>query len=373
MKSVGILTMHRVINYGSVLQAYATQEIVEKLGYKAIVIDYVFPNNYHIEQKSNSFRSLLSKIYHRLFPTTNDKKTNRIIQFIEKHLHLSPNKYQSPEKLKINTPTYDIYLVGSDQIWNPIHMKGDGTFLLNFITESKPKISFSSSFAIRKIPDGYIDHYKSSLEKFNHISVRENNGKKLIKELIGKDVLVTLDPTLMLEAKEWGKLANIEPNKFINQKYILLYALNYAFNPEPYIYDLLFKLQERTGLKIYSFTKLPKFYISKSVEYVIDSSPIEFLQAFENASYVVTSSFHGTAFAVNFGIPLYSIVAEESSHDDRQVSLLGTLGITNCLIKKNSLIKNPEEVMYDKEMVKRKLNELRKHSMSYLSEALTNF
>lgn len=152
--------------------------------------------------------------------------------------------------------------------------------------------------------------------------------------MIGKDVPVTLDPTLMLEASEWRNLIDLKPNKFINQKYILLYALNYAFNPEPYIYDLLFKLQERTGLKIYSFTKLPDNYKGQSVEYIIDSSPIEFLQAFENASYVVTSSFHGTAFAVNFGIPLYSIIAEESSDDDRQVSLLSTLGITNCLNKK---------------------------------------
>ena len=373
MKSVGILTMHRVINYGSVLQAYATQKIVEKLGYKAIVIDYVYPNKYHIKQKSNLIRSLLSIIYHRLFPTADDKKTDKIIQFRKKYLYLSPNKYQSPNKLKIKTHPYDIYLVGSDQVWNPIHMKGDGSFLLNFIPDNKPKISFSSSFAIRKLPDEYIDYYKNSLDKFNHISVRENNGKILIKELIGKDVPVTLDPTLMLEATEWRKLIGFKPNKFINQKYILLYALNYAFNPEPYIYDLLFKLQERTGLKIYSFSKLPDKYRSKSVEYIIESSPIEFLQAFENASYVVTSSFHGTAFAVNFGIPLYSIVAEKSSHDDRQASLLSTLGITNCLIKKNSLIKKPNEVRYEKEIVKRKLNELRNHSMNYLSEALTNY
>lgn len=371
MKSVGILTMHRVINYGSVLQAYATQKIVDKLGYKAIIIDYIYPNNYHIKEKSNIIRSFLSAIYHRIFPTTDDKKTNKIRQFRNKYLNLSPNKYQSPDKLKTKTPLYDIYLVGSDQVWNPIHMKGDGSFLLDFILDNKPKISFSSSFAQSKLPDEYIDYYKNSLKKFNHISVRENNGKILIKELIGKDVPVTLDPTLMLEASEWRNLIDLKPNKFINQKYILLYALNYAFNPEPYIYDLLFKLQERTGLKIYSFTKLPDNYKGQSVEYIIDSSPIEFLQAFENASYVVTSSFHGTAFAVNFGIPLYSIIAEESSDDDRQVSLLSTLGITNCLNKKNSLIKMPDEVRYNKEMVKRKLNELRNNSMNYLSESLT--
>lgn len=139
MKSVGILTMHRVINYGSVLQAYATQKIVDKLGYKAIIIDYIYPNNYHIKEKSNIIRSFLSAIYHRIFPTTDDKKTNKIRQFRNKYLNLSPNKYQSPDKLKTKTPLYDIYLVGSDQVWNPIHMKGDGSFLLDFILDNKPK------------------------------------------------------------------------------------------------------------------------------------------------------------------------------------------------------------------------------------------
>lgn len=372
MKSVGILTMHRVINYGSVLQAYATQKIVEKLGYKATIIDYVYPNKYHMEQKRTPIRLLLSTIYHKLFPTTYDYRTNKIIRFRKNYLNLSSDSYQTPDELKMKKHPYDIYLVGSDQVWNPIHMKGDGSFLLNFISEHKPKISFSSSFAIKELPNKYIDYYKRALEKFDYISVRENNGKELIKKLTGKNVSVTLDPTLMLEPTEWKCLMDGKPNKFMNQKYILLYALNYAFNPAPYIYDLLFELQDKTGLKIYSFTKLPENYTGKNVEYIIDSSPIEFLQAFENASYVVTSSFHGTAFAVNFGIPLYSVISDTSSSDDRQSSLLKDLGITNCLITKNSSIKMPEEVMYERETVKRKLKELRNQSLNYLTEALTN-
>lgn len=372
MKSVGILTMHRVINYGSVLQAYATQRIVEKLGYKAIIIDYVYPNKYHLKQKHNPIRLFLSAIYHTLFPTTNDYKTNKIIKFRKKYLHLSSDKYQSPDELKIKEHPYDIYLVGSDQVWNPIHMKGDGSFLLNFISDYKPKISFSSSFAIKELPDRYINYYKRSLEKFDYISVRENNGKELIKKLIGKDISVTLDPTLMLEPTEWKCLMDGKPNKYIDQKYILLYALNYAFDPAPYIYDLLFELQNKTGLKIYSFTELPEIYNDKNIEYIIDSSPIEFLQAFECASYVVTSSFHGTAFAVNFGVPLYSVISDTSSTDDRQACLLKALNITNCLIKKNSSIKMPEEIIYERENVKKKLNKLRSQSLNYLSEALIN-
>ena len=146
--------------------------------------------------------------------------------------------------------------------------------------------------------------------------------------------------------------------------------LNYAFNPIPYIYELLHKLQKETGLKIYSFTQTPKNHIDLDIEYIIDSSPIEFIQAFENASYVVTSSFHGTAFAVNFGIPLYSIVPNEKMKDDRQTTLLKSLNLNQCIVHIYDSIKPAAQVHYNIEQKETLLNEIRESSIIYLKNAL---
>lgn len=372
MKKVGILTMHRVTNYGSVLQAYATQYIIEKLGYTPIVIDYVFPNKRHHNYFSRKYlRTFIRNTYQKIFRKPEYIKSKKIREFRNKNLYLSP-LYSTKNSIIDSPPQYDFYLIGSDQVWNPKHMKGDDTFLLGFLPNNAQKISFSSSFATRSIPTDLKEIYINNLRQFKNISVREDNGKSLIKELIDKDVPVTLDPTLMLDASEWKKLSISQHNNYIGKNYILLYMLNYAFNPIPYIYELLHKLQKETGLKIYSFTQTPKNHINLDIEYIIDSSPIEFIQAFENASYVVTSSFHGTAFAVNFGIPLYSIVPNEKIKDDRQTTLLKSLNLNQCIVHINDTIKPAAQVHYNIEQKETLLNEIRESSIIYLEDALNN-
>ena len=260
--------------------------------------------------------------------------------------------------------------MGSDQVWNPIHMKGDDTFLLGFLSSDAYKISFSSSFAIKTLPYELENKYKELLKRFKFISVREKNGQELIKNLIGRKVSITLDPTLMLNRTDWGRLTATCPNKFKQEKYIVLYIQNYAFNPAPYIYELLINLQKETGLKVYSLSHIPSIYQNENTEIMIDASPITFLQVFEGASYVVTSSFHGTAFALNFTVPLFSVVSNKATEDDRQVSLLKSLGLEKCIIKMGMPFKLSEEIIYDKIEVLTRLESLRKESMNYLCDAL---
>lgn len=360
--------MHRVINYGSVLQAYATQYIVEKLGCNAIIIDYLFPNKEHLSPIKR-VRSFWGNLYHKFFHTSEYRKKKAITKFCQNNLHLS-KEYSNSDILKNDSPWYDIYMVGSDQVWNPIHMKGDDTFLLGFTPLHAYKISFSSSFATNNLPDKIKNDYIRNLNNFEYLSVRERNGAKLIKDIIGKDVPITLDPTLMLNTDDWETLIAHSSNKFEAQKYILLYIQNYAFNPAPYIFDLLLDLQKKTGLNIYSLSRIPKSYMNKKIKCIIDASPITFLQAFKCASYIVTSSFHGTAFALNFGIPLFSIVSNKLTEDDRQTSLLKSVGLEKCIIIKGSQFKSHTEVIYNKEDIYCKLASLRKESMEYLKKAV---
>lgn len=362
--------MHRVINYGSFLQAYATQKIIERLGMECTIIDYVFPNNWHYSnglKKPAGIKPFLSKYIYPLGLTKGHKKTKAINSAINKYLNLS-KKYESPESIVENPPIFDVYVTGSDQTWNPKHTKGDEVFFLTFAPKEKKKISFSASLAAANISDTHKASFKKSLMNYDYISIRDSNGNKIINELLSEDAAVTLDPTLMLDKVDWANFGKNKNDIFECENYIVFYLITHSFDSTPYIYELLKELQLKTGFKVYSFSKIPKKYGIK-YELCTTLSVEHFIQLYQHASFVVTSSFHGTAFAANFGIPMYSVVESLDFADDRQASLLTKLSIENCLVPKGKGFKdiNP---YYDVKMQQKKLNELRKESLDYLSNSL---
>lgn len=369
-KSVGVITMHKVINYGSFLQAYATQSVIENLGHKCEIIDYIFPNKWHIAnglKQKVTLKTRLSNYIYRLGLTSAHRKRARIEQAIGKYLKMS-REYNNPADIKRSPPLYDVYITGSDQTWNTKHTQGDTTFLLSFAPMDRKKISFSASIAGKNLDERYKKSFKKYLSEYDEVSIRDSNGNRVISELIGKNASVTLDPTLVLNRKSWSDFGQGKEIKLKGENYIVFYLITHSFDPAPYIYNLLKKLQEKTGFKVYSFTTIPKeFAIEHSV--CSDVNVEHFIQLFESAKYVVTSSFHGTAFAVNFGIPLYSVVNDINSTDDRQGSLLKQLGINNCLVPVGKLFEdiNPD---YDVESEQKELDKLRAKSIYYLLESI---
>lgn len=328
IKDLGILTMHRVINYGSALQTFATQRIINKLGYSCEIIDYMYPNVFQY-QRGTPYTpiTLKSKVSKFLGLNSYWRKVNKFEKFYRKYLHLSPN-YKSPEELIDNPPRYRAYITGSDQVWNPKHTKGDLTFLLNFVNDA-PRISYASSFACSQIDEKMGQQYSLLLSKYSFLSVREKNGQDLIKSLIGRKVTVVLDPTLLLTAKEWLAALEIKDNHRVKRKnYILVYILKYAIDPSPVIYRLINELQLCTGADVIYIGDCgcEKNNWSNTIP-----SPKKFVELFANAAYVVTSSFHGTAFAVNFGKKVFSVIDEKSS-DDRIKTLLETLNLQSSII-----------------------------------------
>ena len=368
MKTICLLTMHRVYNYGSILQAYATQSVLTSLGYQCKIIDYQYPNKIH--PNDNDKISLLMKFLKwclqvkQGFPER--KKEKKFQAFYRKYLNLT-TYYPTKESLERNPPEGDVYIVGSDQTWNTRHIGTDTTFLLSFVPKGKPKISFSSSAAGFELSKDFVDVFKRNISQFKAISVREVNTQKLIKNLVGIDVPVTLDATLLLDAAQWTSLANSSILK-IKEPYILVYVLKYSFYPYPLATQLINKIYEETGYHVVCLRYSAREHLGiMDSEYLNESvSPEDFLYLFQHASCVVTSSFHGTVFSIVFNKSFYSIVNPEIS-DDRIISLLNMLGIRERGISDMSDYKGLE---IDYSMVNEQLKKAQIESIKYLSDIL---
>lgn len=373
-KKVGVITMHKVVNYGSFLQAYATQKLFENIDCDCELIDYIYPNNWQYKY-GLAQRSLLKKVIRKiagyLGVSARLRKEAYLKKAADKYFKLSATRYDTYESLADALFNYDVYVTGSDQTWNVRYMKADSNYLLGFAPKGAKKISFSASVAQVIMSDEEKSIFNKHLSEYDSISVREKNSVETIKALSGKkQVYVTLDPTLMLNRAIWTKAFDEPVRKDIpRSSYIVLYMMSYSFDPQPYIYTLLKELQTKTGMLVVSFTTIPAVYNLKSI-LVNDANIHEFIDIFANASYVVTSSFHGTAFALNFGIPLMSIVPENfRNKDSRQVDLIETVGANNTIVIIGTLLKdiNP---FYDNHLVQANLNKLRTESENYLKETI---
>ncbi|MBR3612345.1 MAG: polysaccharide pyruvyl transferase family protein [Bacteroidaceae bacterium] len=367
---IALITIYHVPNYGSVLQAYATQELLEQLGHKCDVIKYRYPNEYHYSMghpKQTLKQKIRSRIYYILGRNATARKNKNLDVFRNKCLNFT-KEYSNLAKLKSEKwQNYDLFVVGSDQVWKSKYNYGDTAFLLSFVPNGKKRISIASSFASSTIPENMRERYKKHLAKFDAISVRENNGAYIINKELSLDskVSVILDPTLLLSKEEW--LKKVPRSDFKKKKkYILLYMLTYAFEPRPYIFEVLKHLQT---LDDYEIIALEGYTPAEKAEGVVmtdktDASINEFIDLFANADIVVTSSFHGTAFAVNFGIPLISIVPTDKG-DDRQSTLLKNLNLHQCITPIGTDIKGLNPI-YNKEQKDIELTNAREKSIEWI-------
>jgi len=339
MKKAAVLTIFRVPNYGSVLQAYASQYLVERLGYDCVLIDYINPNEWHYSHGAcrvrDGFFKRLAKYVAGFFAVFHrHHMRRRLDKFISRYLHLT-SKYNSLDSLKQDDWSgYDVIIVGSDQVWNPHYQYGDSVFMLSFVPDNVRKVSLASSIALDKLPTTLMDKYRKYISRFYALSVRESCGKTVLSHQLGLlvPVRVLLDPTLLLSAREWETVLDVNSKRLVKQRYILLYLLTYAFNPRPYIYEVVnfFKSKYNCDVIVLgdNFEGMHKYV--QDYKNMTGVTPQNFIRLFRDAECVVTSSFHGTAFALNFGKPLISVVGDFG--DDRQQSLLNKLDVMNCCV-----------------------------------------
>lgn len=371
MKTIGIITIHKINNYGSVFQAYALQQVCENWGYRAEIIDYNFPNVQHSDNKYAVVEDMLPtepKWIKLLFAKDLLRQHKGIAQFVAKYQHLSQQMYNSPEELRVAPPHYDVYITGSDQLWSPRHCNGDPAFMLHFAPNEALKISYAASIGSKDIPEELRPIYKELLGRYRHIGVRENSGVEVIDRVVGKQAVTVLDPTLLLNRDEWNKIAS--PKRQVKKKYILCYFLNYSFNAFPYVDDLAEYMQQQTGYEIVRVARPPHKLKCKHTHYRVGASPEEFLALVRDAEMILTTSFHGTAFAVNYGKPVFTIVQDRNAGDSRQVSLMSNLGLDAQILSITESFPSKDRFFYNVEQEQSRLEQLRQNSKQYLINAL---
>ena len=373
MGNIGIITIHKINNYGSVFQAYALQKACEYLGYQTEIIDYNFPNSFHSPNKyseANDTQPNEPFFIKLLFAIELKKQHRGIKKFVSNYENLSHRQYANPFELEIEPPKYDIYITGSDQLWNPRYCNGDPAFMLHFALDDALKISYAASIGTKYIPKELRIQYKSLLSRYAYISVRENSGVEVINDVVGKEATVVLDPTLLLNREQWNQIA--DPKRQFKKKYILCYFLNYTFNAFPYVDQLAEYMQRQTGYEIVRVARPPHRLGLSHTHYRVGASPEEFLALVRDAEIVLTTSFHGTAFAVNYGKPVFSVVHDKEASDSRQVSLMCNLGLSDQILSVQDSMPDKDMCSYDVSLEQERLEILRQKSLDYLKKALEN-
>lgn len=364
---IGLATIYNVPNYGSVLQTYATQELLKSLGHDVYVIQYNYFNERYYKERGYgaTWRERFYPLKAIAMPWCRAAVLKR---FRKDYLNFT-EKFDCVESLtQYDWSTYDSFVVGSDQVWNTKFLLGDSSFLLQFAPSDKSRFSLSSSFATKTVDSRYEHLFREELAKFKALSVREENGVEIIQKQLNieKNVEVTLDPTLLLSKSQWVERFS---NKSKHRKpYILYYMLSYAFEPRPYVYEVVQHFQQQLDCDVIALEGIRDSSDCKTVRFIdADNSSIaDFINLFSNASMVITTSFHGTAFALNFGVPLVSIVPDNCG-DDRQTTLLRNCGAETCITKIGTPLTSVHPY-YNTIEVSEKLEVLRKKSINWIKD-----
>lgn len=316
---IGLLTLHSFYNYGAMLQAYATQVALTKMGFDVQLI-----NHYPLDLEKQNDHMPLSFHPRKLimyFVLKLDRRyQQRLKRFrdFRKVFNLT-KRYFTEDEIYNNPPKFDVYIIGSDQVWNMENGINPFCFL-DFVKGHGKKISYAPSFGGSSIPEKYKPRLRELLADFSAISTREDDGVSIIKEATGRDAVQVLDPTLLLSKPEWNEL--IQNTEKPTEKYILIYALNNSTESA----KMVEAVRKRYQLPVWGipmgFTVPAKFNADKVWK---NAGPFEFVSLFMHAEVVLTSSFHGLAFAVNFEKTFF--VVPHPTRNSRLNSLMKLLNL----------------------------------------------
>ena len=367
-------------NYGSILQTFALQTIVNNLGVETEIVRYN-------ESKFSKIRRLRNKEYMRTRFKVIEKKItltflyrkySHLLQerniafskFISTNLKFSDVLFSLSE-LNRKAYNYDIVLLGSDQVWHPMNLYMN-FFTLNFVPDKIIKAAYAPSFGVSKIPKSYKESYRKYINRIQYLSSREAAGVDIIYDLTGKKPPMVCDPTMLLSREDW---LQVLPGK---TKYPFKYIFCYFIGDNPEQRELVLKLKETTGYKIITLLHIDE-YISSDSNYgdytPFDVDPLDFLELIKNAEYIMTDSFHASVFSILFHKAFFTYNRfeniKEKSTNSRIDSLLGVLDLTERRVSSKDTIEillNKKEI--DFEAVDLKLFPFREASLNYLRTIL---
>ena len=337
------LTCHDVYNCGASLQAYALQRYLSKLGHDVEIINYKpsylsFKYRWHwyVNEHSPYYKRCRGSVLYRAFYVTQRylrsfttwKRKRSFELFTYKYLKLT-KEYDTYIQLCQNPPQADVYIVGSDQVWNNAVLNNgfDPAFFLSFGNKNTKRLSYAASFGTAK---SYMTFFtKQRLASFDAISVREDSGKRLIGPDF--DVKVVCDPVFLLDKEDWENMCVKVSGK--NERFILIYNLG---NANQNMLSHAYQLAKERKMKVYVI-KTSESMI-KADKVFSEVGPIEFLSLFSQASVVLSNSFHATAFSLIFRKEFYTYTFQEMASSYRMVDLLNRVGLSSRF--------NPEDISH---------------------------
>lgn len=386
-KKLALVTCYFQLNYGSQLQAYATQLLFDKMGVpnETICIDGL-----RGEINKAKYRYFLSRIWD--VNTVKDKfatvkkvwamktkgeefranmaERKRMFDGFAQTMFYISKAYGSKAELGRAAHGYSAFVVGSDQLWLPSNIEAD-YYTLNFVPDDVPKIALATSFGISRLPKRQARKAAQFLKRIDYCSVREQSGQRIVKELADRDVPVVCDPTILFTAEDWATIT--EPERFVSEPYMFCYFL--GNNPEQR--ELVRRFKRETGYKIVQLQHCDEF-IKTDVGFPdiapYNVGPKEFIRLIRDAEYVFTDSFHCSVFSMLHSKKFFTFRRYNSdstvSTNGRLYSLLSLAGLGNRLLKGNEDVHECMDMTIDYGQVHERLAKLRQSTKRFVENAL---
>ena len=359
---IAVITMHAVKNYGSALQTFATQQVLSRLGYETEIINYIRKKNIDSNlidvwtSKEKGLRKITKKML--MYPTI--KKWIRVWgNYLQTYIHLSAVTYTEMKDFSVTPVQADILCTGSDQVWNSGWNDGvEYPFYLSFADDNTPKISFSASFGKEKLDENEIEIVKPLLQKYDYITVREQSAVSILNNMGIKDVSFTLDPTLFLTKEQWkNHMKKSKPD----EPYILVYQLNKDKNFD----KMAVNFAKSKKMKLVRLClRYDQIILPGRKKFIPEIR--EFLSLINNAEYVITDSFHATAFSINFNKQFFSVLPQK--YNCRLKEFLDIFDLENRIVSNYLDFESAGTIDYGQ--VNKILDDERKKSMEHLKYAL---
>ena len=361
---IDVITFHNTLNFGASLQCAALSRYLSSAGDEVEVIDYL--PNYVMDKKSSlkelkkarGVRGFVKGVAYLSTFYSIKAKDEKIGEFLDENVTMT-RAYHGFEELRSDPPKADVYVCGSDQVWNP-NLTGnafDESFFLRFVNHDAKKVAYGVSVGELRI-ENVSDELKIITEDFDHISVRESSACKQLSSVLEKNVSVVLDPTLLLEKTEYAAMER--PCKVTYGKYLLLYTVQNS--------DTAVKIAKRIasekGLDLIDISPNP-FQRIPSAKKILNIGPGEYLTLFKNAEYVVTNSFHGTVFSIVYEKDFNSVL--HATRGERIRDLLRSVDLSDRIMINSDEI-NASEIEYGR--VKKQLSALRENSNRFIQESI---
>lgn len=351
---IKIITCHYAYNYGAVLQAYALCKFLNNQGERVEVINYR-PWYYRGSTKTkNKIKLVLRKI---IRIPDNNKSEKVFYGFLKQHVPMTV-EYKDYDSLAKAELKADMFIAGSDQIWNFNLPNGrDKAFYLDFAKSGK-KASYAASLGMDSLTNDQLDFLSDQLKKFDYVSLREKSAKRIIESAGVEDVCVVADPVYLLHRDEWNCISK-RPDNIPSGNYILVYA----FNRQREIFEFGKKLAHKYGYKLLSVNTFWEDILNNTDCYYWNCMPEEFIYLISHAECVVTNSFHGLSFSMIFNRPVI-LFEKDDKGNSRMNDLIDTLGadeVRDATVKEQVIIPK-----IDFDNINRNIKEYRERSIQYL-------